>query len=76
MGFVAFKEIGKLESKLDVLSDAILNYSANENEPNVQLYKDTLEKKDCGNVYCFAEFKQSVFSSQYQRLLGANDEGE
>ena len=45
MGFVAFKEIGKLESKLDVLSDAILNYSANENEPNVQFYEDTLEKR-------------------------------
>ena len=45
MGFVALKEIARMEAKLDVLSDALLNYKANIDEKDCGIYKEITEKK-------------------------------
>lgn len=61
MGFVAFKEIGRLEAKLDVLSDALLNYSANKNENDVEVYKEVAEKR-IADMYLALEYLSNYFS--------------
>lgn len=79
MGFVAFKEIGKLESKLDVLSDAILNYSANENETNAQIYKDRLEKRIAEMYFALQnlsnQFSVANINDHLERMIKESEGG-
>lgn len=79
MGFVAFKEIGKLESKLDVLSDAILNYSANENETNAQFYKDRLEKRIAEMYFALQnlsnQFSVANINDHLERMIKESEGG-
>jgi hypothetical protein len=78
VSFIAFKEIAKLESKLDYLGDALLNYKANMCERDFLQYKDMCEKR-IAEMYFQLQLLSDHFSyikiNEYLECLIKESEG-